>query len=435
MKLVEPPEPVPEPTPQPASSQASLLSDRWFLIALVLCMALGVGVRVAPWTSFKFMGYDTSLYRENIQAIEQDGLAGYPELCERFLEDQERPESVTKLPPTRFLYVLCGWMWKRAQFGDAPPPEPFVSANDPTHQSLHHVSTLFSVFLLLASGAFTWRMLGPKFGVGVTALMACEPMLIHMAQLALIDGFFAFWATMCLWLLWENLQRPHHRGLLVGYGACLALMVMTKENSFFVFSALCAVIAINRWASFGKATKELVLMTLVGPFVGVVALVILAGGVENFVDIYRLLVSKAQSMIFAIMTGDGPWYRYLVDILLATPLVLCLAVGGLFTSVRESRPLLYLSAFIGFTYLIMCNVRFGMNLRYATIWELPMCALATAQVLRIAHTFGRRETLVAALMIAGLCAYSLRQYVIFFIDHSMHEVITRDLLLHVKILK
>jgi hypothetical protein len=26
---------------------------------------------------------------------------------------------MAKLPPTRFLYILCGWMTKRLSFGDA----------------------------------------------------------------------------------------------------------------------------------------------------------------------------------------------------------------------------------------------------------------------------------------------------------------------------
>jgi len=30
-----------------------------------------------------------------------------------------------------------------------------------------------------------------------------------------------------------------------------------------------------------------------------------------------------------------------------------------------------LVAFVGFSYLIMCNIRYGMNLRYASIWDLP----------------------------------------------------------------
>ena len=115
--------------------------------------------------------------------------------------------------------------------------------------------------------------------------------------------------------------------------------------------------------------------------------------------------------------------------------MLCLAIGGLFTSVKTSRPLLYLSAFVGFTYLIMCNVKFGMNLRYATIWELPLYALAVTQVSEISRWFGKRGPFFAVLILVALCAYSLRQYVILFVDYNLYELVTEGLLRAVKILK
>ena len=83
----------------------------------------------------------------------------------------------------------------------------------------------------------------------------------------------------------------------------------------------------------------------------------------------------------------------------------------------------------------MCNIKFGMNLRYATIWELPICALATAQVCELARPFGKRASFVAILLVIGLCAYSLRQYVIFFVDNHLYELISEALLRAVKIVK
>jgi len=110
--------------------------------------------------------------------------------------------------------------------------------------------------------------------------------------------------------------------------------------------------------------------------------------VGDFTEIYRLLVSKAETLKYAVMTGDGPWHRYIVDILLVSPLVLILAIGGVFTQVKTNRAYVFLVAFVGFTYLVMCNVRYGMNLRYASIWELPMRAMAAAQIGALAARFG-----------------------------------------------
>ena len=52
------------------------------------------------------------------------------------------------------------------------------------------------------------RMAGRGTALAVLALMACAPTQIHMSQHALVDGFFTFWATLTLWMLWENLRQP-----------------------------------------------------------------------------------------------------------------------------------------------------------------------------------------------------------------------------------
>ena len=158
-------------------------------------------------------------------------------------------------------------------------------------------------------------------------------------------------------------------------------------------------------------------------------------GVSPFIEIYQLLVSKAQNLTYAIKTGDGPWYRYLVDLLILSPIVLCFAIGGVFSQLRNNRAFVFLVAFVGFSYLIMCNIRYGMNLRYASIWEFPIRALAAAQVAAVATRFGSRQMLATTIGIVALCAYDLRQYLIFFSDGGLYELVTGGLLQVIKILK
>ena len=423
----------------PAIAQPPLSRTRlcaWTAAALIIIF--GILIRIVPWTGFTTAGFDEVLYRSYVLTLDRGGLASYPIVCQLYLEDQKEPGAITKLPPTRFLYIYCGWIAKRILFGDAPPvyaKAPNFAQTDPALLALHRTASVFSSLLFIVAGICAWRMLGTASGLGVLALAACSPTQIHLAQHAFVDGFLAFWATMCVWLLWENLRTPNHRGWLAALGACLALMVLTKENAFFVYIGLCGLVGINRWARFGEVTRGLLLIMVAGPLAGLSVLMNLAGGTDVFIAIYQLLVSNAEKLTYAIRTGDGPWHRYFVDLMIVSPVVLCLAIGGLFTSVKTSRPLLYLSAFVGFTYVVMCNIKFGMNLRYATIWELPICALATAQVCELARPFGKRASFVAILLVIGLCAYSLRQYVIFFVDNHLYELISEALLRAVKIVK
>lgn len=435
MKLaasLEPEPPPPAPAPPTIPSQKNI----WLLAALIL--AVGLALRIVPWAGFNGIGFDEALYRDNVIKLDKVGLFNYPAICQFYIEDQRKPDAVTKLPPTRFLYIYASWAWKHLEFGETPPvaaSDPQFVQHDPALISLHRVACLFSCLGLLASGVAAWRILGLRAMPAVLALVAFSPLQIHFAQHALIDGVFTFWAVLNLWLLWENLQRPNSRGFLAAFALGLAAMVMTKENSFFVYMALCGLIAVNRWARFGHVTSRLLIVGVAGPTLGVITLMLLAGGPQQFSEIYHLLVSKAQTLTYAIKTGDGPWYRYLVDLLLISPLVLVLAIGGIFSQVRSHRAYVYLVAFVGFSYAIMCNIRYGMNLRYASIWDLPLRALASAQVSAIATRFGKWRGLVLAVAIAALCAYDLRQYTLFFVDGRLYELVTGGLLWNLKILK
>jgi hypothetical protein len=101
---------------------------------------------------------------------------------------------------------------------------------------------------------------------------------------------------------------------------------------------------LNRWFRFGTITRSLWLVTLGGPLLGLVTLIFLCGSAETFVMTYRLVVSKAAVLPYAIATGDGPWYRYLVDLLLASPLVFLLAWAAIFRLNFADKASLYLSA-------------------------------------------------------------------------------------------
>jgi 4-amino-4-deoxy-L-arabinose transferase-like glycosyltransferase len=265
--------------------------------------------------------------------------------------------------------------------------------------------------------------------------MAFAPTQIHMSQHALVDGFFTFWATLVLWLFWENLQAPRNWLRLSGYIVALALLVLTKENSFFVWMALVALLITNRWLQFGTVTRELLIATALGPLLGVVILVFLSGGVDVLLQCYQLSVSKNLTLEYAIKTGDGPWYRYLVDLMLVSPIVLILALGTLFRLDRAMKPELFMSIFIAASYLVMCNVKYGMNLRYANMWDLPLRFLAFSQIYWLASFAKQFRSAIIATAVVLLAAFEFHQYIVLAVRYPLYELISHDLLEALKILK
>jgi 4-amino-4-deoxy-L-arabinose transferase-like glycosyltransferase len=408
------------------------------IVLLALIFAFGIFLRLSPQAfapgaplrsiaalhpqpAFDQIGFDENLYRQYVNHLAKIGIGAYPDMVESYIATQKSlPNAI--LPPVRFLYIVSAYIWQ-SMFGSE------------TIDSLRDVAALFSIFTLLLAPLFAWRMRGPIWGLGVATLVAVAPTQIHMSQHALIDGFFAFWALLSLWLLWESLAAPGNWRWLTAYAVTLALLVVTKENSFFVWLGLVALILANRWLQFGTQTKAVLLATVAGPLLGVVILVFLAGGLGNLIETYRLLVTKAAQSPYSILTGDGPWYRYLVDLLLVSPLILLLALGTIFQINRTMKPELYFAVFIAASYVVMCNVKYGMNLRYANMWDTPLRFLAVSSLVALVAPLSRHRNLVLGLAVAFVALIELRQYLILAVQYPLYELVTHDLLQALHILK
>jgi hypothetical protein len=439
MKLA--PSPAPDaPSPAPIAVETTRTGTRlgvW--LALIVILLGGFTLRIIPWHGFQWIGFDENLYKVYVEKLDVLGLGAYPQIAEEYIVKQHATPKAF-LPPTRFLYIFCSATWRAAFYGDAPYMQVKAMedvSRDPTLKSMRAISALFTCLTLVVGAIFARRLAGDGAMLGVTALLACAPTQLHMSQHGLIDGFFACWALTSLWLLWENLQSPNNSRWLAAYTASLALMVMTKENAAFVTFALCGVIVIAHFAKWGIITRKLVLLTVAGPLLGLAILVALAGGIDVFYVTYKLLVIKAQGLKYAIATGDGPWYRYLVDLLLASPLILLLAVGAVLQLRGKDRALLFVTAFIACSYVFMCNVKYGMNLRYANMWDMPLRLLAFTQLGWLAARFPKNWINPAlGVFVVGLCAFDLHQYQVLFVNFDRdYEMITSNLMHALKILK
>lgn len=375
----------------------------------------------SKWAQMEQTGMDEGLYRKYVREVIEAGLTSYPDIIEHYMEVQ-RPLKGSILPPMRFLYIFTAYVW-HTLFGTEPLG------------ALRGVASFFSVLTLCLSIVIAWRMKGGACALAVAALMSFAPTQIHMSQHALVDGFFTFWALLCLWTLWENLRSPRSWTWLVAYIASLTFLVLTKENSFFVFVSVVTIIFLNRWLQIGTVTRELLVATLLGPLLGVAILVMLAGGIDTLIGAYQLSVSKNYDLPYAIMTGDGPWYRYLVDLFLVSPVVLILSFGALFGLRRDMKPEIFWVVFIAASYLIMCNIKYGMNLRYANMWDLPLRLLAFGQLVALSQLFHRYRTLFLWAAVALICLIEVRQYTILFVDFPLYELVTQGLLQALHILK
>jgi hypothetical protein len=185
----------------------------------------------------------------------------------------------------------------------------------------------------------------------------------------------------------------------------------------------------------GTVTRELIVATVLGPLLGFAALTIVAGGVSTLLTTYQLSVSKNYHLAYAIMTGDGPWQRYLVDLLLVSPIILILALASIFQLRRDRKAETFAALFVAASYLIMCNIKYGMNLRYANMWDMPLRLLAFSQIEMISTGLTRYRTWLTAACVALICLTELHQYRVLFVSYPLYELVSEGLLRALKILK
>ena len=386
--------------------------------------AVGIFLRVHSFEPISGDGFDEQMYATYVEQISETGALGYPALIHFYLQGQSA-YPISLPPPTRVTFILAASAW-HGVFG-----WPLVSC-------LRAISCLAAVLVLLISCAFAARVRGPSFALAILVLMAVAPTQIFMAHRALIDGFFTLFALLALWSLWELLQESPHRNYWLGlYSIALALLILTKENAAFVYIAVVGILVANRWLAFGRISRPLLAATIAAPLLGVALLILCAGGLGPLAKVFTVNAAKSIQTPYAISTGDGPWFRYLSDLLLVSPTILILAIGGAFLQQRSDKAGWFFLGFVFFSYLLMCNVPYGMNLRYANMWDFPLRYLALVPVFLwgqfIESEGKRRFFLIGVVALLGIS--ELANYLRIFVANSVYDPIPSSLLKALDILK
>ena len=378
---------------------------------MLFLLALGVWLRVYPSAGFSQVGYDEHGYMVFLQQIERAGVLNYDAVVQLFVENQyQRPDAV--VPATRIGFLLPAHLCREVLHCG-----PF--------EALRTVSCVAGILLLGLCALFAFRVGGVIPMLGMTALIATAPLQIYLSQRALIDSYFAFWAVAALWLAWENLQRPRHWGWLSAYGLALAVLVLTKENAAFVVLALIGVLFLNCFLRLGTVTPQLLIATVLGPTLAVLFLSWMVGGVWEWIQFYQMFVAKSRTNPYSILAQDGPWHRYLIDFVIMTPLTILFACGRIFRLRMTDRPEIFLTAFLGLSFVSMASVTYGMSLRYAAYWDIPLCWLACSQILFLGRQFPKvRPAILTVGLFLILGTSNLSQYHRFFVKGAIYDPTT-----------
>jgi 4-amino-4-deoxy-L-arabinose transferase-like glycosyltransferase len=405
------------------------------LAALAFILAAGIFLRVYPSAGFKSIGFDEHVYAGYARDAAKIGLTNYADLVREFADIQKEKHDAIA-PPTRVAFI-------------APAALLVQAAHVDPMRAVRMVSATAAILLLCVTAGIAYRWGNSAQMLIVTALMAVAPLQIALAQRALGDGCFALWAIICAWCFFETLLAPASpsvggqdrpsRFWLCALGFSFFMLVLTKESAAFVCAALLMSYAALVAARVVPVTLKPVSIMAASGAAAVIIIASLLGGFGEFFAFYRAYAAKSSVIPYVIQFQDGAWYRYLVDFTLMSPVIVALVFARALNlgpaspssaaASKESRADLFWALFLGFSFVAMSLVRYGMSLRFAAYWDEPLRWLAASQVVIMGNRFAprwRNPVMIAA--VVALLIVDLAQYQRFFIKAGIYDPVSYHLL-------
>ena len=400
-----------ETAASPASEPSALV--RWWLPAV---LALAVLVHLLLPSAGPLDGYDEKIYGTYILTLCGHGVSGLRTVAEAWPGD----ERLNKGPlPFRVAFLATGAAVHRVLGGD-----PLAN--------LALVSHGFGILTVLAAGWLFRRWFPPLPAAVATLLVLASPLLLGLSRRALQDTCLAFFAVLALALL-DRAWREQRRADLVGLTVVLTLGWMTKESMLFLH-AVFAVLAVYYGVTVGwRGRWPLLAVFGVPPLLYFGMCVALAGGLHPVIETFTVYGRQQLAIPYARAFQQGPWYRYLADLVLVSPLTFLLALAGLAETGRAPAGYRLGAAALGtlaglavFTCLPLLNVRL------LAFVEVPLRALAAAGLGALAQRlptprWGRPALwLVAGATVA--IAVDASQFVRLFETGRLYDPVTAELI-------
>jgi len=355
------------------------------------------------------VGYDESVYCAYAQLLGERGFDGLRKAA-RVWRDHEVFNKGSL--PYRIGYLFpCAWACK------------FIGGYTPLN--LARISFFFGLATVVIAWRLARRWCGPIYGVVTALLVAFSPLGTLLSARALQDSCFAFVIGLSLFFF-DRCWRANRRSDVLWLGIVLLWGWLSKESMLFLYPAyLLMGLCYARDGWHGKLS--LILPFLVAPLLHWAVVVWLSGGWKICWENYSAYAAMQRQIPYAVKFQAGPWFRYLVDWMLLSPLVVVLAIAGAAALPRNVQPVLAftLGAVAVMSFLPILNVRFLLFLDPCVRLFAVVGVVAVSRRLRAAV----RDQCVAALgLIVILLGSELFQFYRIVEGGGVYDPVTAELI-------
>lgn len=348
---------------------------RFIIIALILFSLFSVFATIPSEDEF-FKKADEGHYLAFARLVNEHGISEFPKLAETYINN---PKARAFPAPLRVGHILITAFWLKI-FG-------------PTFVSLAWFSFFCFVSFLLISFYFAKKHFGRDVAYIFTLLLSSSPLMMAMGRRALSDMHGNLIMGITIWLFLDFLgdSRKFKYFLFIIFFYFSALV---REYSFILVLFFAAFFFVYQFGYKKKISYAYLLGVVALPlFMAGATYCILFGGITNVINLLKaIFYAHAQPPDqYAYLFCMGPWYRFVIDFMLLTPITTLLFIGY-FSHKLLKRAIewksAYFMAYFMTVFIVLGNAKYSKVVRFAINLETVIALFAA---LFIFEVFSRIE--------------------------------------------
>lgn len=382
---------------------------------LLLIIALGVSFvsMSLPGTEF-FPRADEGYYLKYATVIAEKGLSGLSGL---YFEYVSTPQSWVFPNPLRVGFIIISGLWLKA-FGIG-----FLG--------LACLSIFSYAIFLVISFYFSRKYFGEIFALLLSVLLAFSPLAMAISRRALMDSTANLFSLFSIWLFFDYMHRRSNLKLAF-FAVIYALAILIKESTvllsvIFIAWVLCVKLVYKK----DIRLRDFLLASIV-PF-SVVGLVYASLGVLPYLPrLAQIVINSPSTNPYAIQFGCGPWFRYIIDYMLISPLIMMFALGAVFYCLlsrsRDFNPAMAYFLLV-FVLLLLVFDFFTKNVRYVMFLDYPIRILALLMLTKLCARYSSAKgAAFLAILVMVFATFDCLNFYALFIKEGIYDPVSLWLL-------
>lgn len=360
-------------------------------------------------------GADEGTYYRQSKLIQVNGIEGFKAAAEVFIQDKN---AHIFPPPLRVLPLALNAI--------------ALSISD-SFGSLSCLSLIYFLVFCLAAYFYIKDIWDADIALIAAVLLAFSPLGGAMAKRALIDSLAYLVTAFSLLSFLAFIVRKTSRDLVI-FGFSLLLVQLTRETGFIVYPFYFVILLYLKYRDHQDIKLRDIALCFLAPLLATVIIYQVLYGLSTVYNILEVIYADnlMNPSEYVLNYSSGPWYRYLVDFMLISPVTILLAYmysGYYLFRKTYDRKMNVLLSFFAYTLAVYAFLQ--MNVRYVITLDIVIRILASLAVSVIISTFitgQRKKILVTAAIVVTLAVMDSRSYTRYFVTNNIYDPVSYNLL-------